>query len=508
MAYVVGADIGTTSTKAILFDLEGRILGSHSVEYPLYTPYPGWAEQDPNEIFGAVLHSIKGAVQKAGVEPGQVAGIGFSSAMHSLIPMDASDQPLGRAIIWADNRSAEQAARIKREYGGHEIYRRTGTPIHPMAPLSKLLWLKENQPDLFARARAFIGLKEFVIQKLTGQLVIDYGLASATGLFNLKQLDWDEEALRLVGVAKSQLPVPHDTTHVIRGVHPGYAEAMGLPASVAVVLGAGDGTLSNLGVGAIDPGVVAATIGTSGAMRQVTNRPVTDETERTFCYALTKDHWVVGGPVSNGGIVLRWFRDNFAEPEIAVAKRLGKDPYDVIIEYASQVPPGAEGLIFLPFLSGERAPYWNPNARGVLFGLGLHHQKQHIARATLEAVMYNMHSVHLALEEQAGRSREVRATGGFCRSPEWLQIMADVFGREVTVAESHESSCLGAAVLAMVGLGLAPDLNVVHKMIRTRERRQPSLENHATYQELFAIYQRVYHNLVGEMDAIAAFQRR
>jgi gluconokinase len=506
--YIIGADIGTTSTKAIVFDQAGRILGSHSVEYPLYTPNPGWAEQDPEEIFQAVLKSVKGAVAKAGVEPARVAGIGFSSAMHSLIALDGAGAPLNRALIWADNRSSEQAARIKRDLNGHEIYRRTGTPVHPMAPLSKLLWLRENQPDLHSKARFWVGLKEYVIYKLTGQRVIDFGLASATGLFNLQQLDWDEEALAVAGVRKEQLPTPVDTTHVLRGVDSQYAQELGLPATVALVMGSGDGMLSNLGTGAIAPGVVAATIGTSGAIRQVTGAPVTDPSARTFCYALTRSHWVVGGAVSNGGIVLRWYRDNLAEPEQAVAKRLGVDPYELITQYAATVSPGADGLVFLPFLSGERAPYWNADARGVLFGLALHHTKQHVARASLEAVMYAMHSVHLALEAQGGRAVEIRATGGFARSPLWLQIMADVFGREVVVADSHESSCLGAAVLAMVGLGLAPSIDVVHDMVRTRERKQPDMANHAVYSELFTIYQQVYEGTVGQMAAIANFQRR
>lgn len=506
--YVIGVDIGTTSTKAIVFDLSGRILGSHAVEYPLYTPRPGWVEQDPGEILGAVLHSVKGAVAAAGVDPAQVAAVGFSSAMHSLLPLDEQFRPLGRALIWADNRAAEQAERIKRQMGGHEIYRRTGTPIHPMSPLTKLLWIREQQPDLFQRARYWAGLKEYVLQRLTGQWVMDIGLASATGLFHLERLDWDDEALALAGVRREQLPTPVDTTHVLRGVEPGYAQAMGLPETVALVVGAGDGTLSNLGTGAIEPGVVAATIGTSGAIRQVTDRPITDPRERTFCYALTRDHWVVGGAISNGGIVLRWFRDNFAGPEREVARLLGEDPYDVITRYAAQVEPGAGGLVFLPFLSGERAPYWNANARGVLFGLALHHTKAHVARAVLEAVIYAMHSVHQALEEQAGPSVEIRATGGFARSPLWLQIMADVFGREVVVAESHESSCLGAAVLAMVGTGLAPGLQVVHQMVRTRERRTPDPAAHGVYRELFALYQQVYHQTELAMEAIAAFQRR
>jgi gluconokinase len=504
---VIGLDIGTTSTKAVAFGPQGRIRGSHSVDYPLYTPHPSWAEQDPEEILQAVIDAVRHALLKAGAKADDVIALGMSTAMHSLIALDEHAHPLTRTIIWADNRSVEQAERIKRERGGFEIYRRTGTPIHPMSPLPKLLWMREQQPDLFKRAAKFVSIKEYVIHRLFGQFVVDYSIASATGLFNLERLDWDEEALELVGVRPEQLSKPVPTTHVLTGMNRERATQMGLNALTPFVVGASDGVLANLGVGAIDKGEVAVTIGTSGAIRTVVEKPLTDEQARTFCYALTDKHWVIGGPTNNGGIMLRWLRDEFAAPEIEVAKRLGLDPYELMIQYAEKVPAGSEGLLFLPFLSGERAPYWNANARGMFFGLSLHHKREHFIRAVLEGVIFSVFSVGVALRDLAGPAVDIRASGGFARSPFWLQILSDMLGREVLVPESHEASALGAAVMALYGIGEVDSLRVIKDWIQIRNSLKPNTANTETYLQLYYVYERIYRKLEDEFEIVAAFQR-
>ena len=271
--YMLGVDIGTTSTKAVLFDTDGRVVAHHSVEYPLFTPTPATAEQDPEEIYRAVLAVIKTSLQQAHAAPGEVACVSFSAAMHSVIAVDGEGNPLSRIITWADNRAAAWAERIAREWGGNAIYRRTGTPIHPMSPLAKLVWLRNERSDLFSRAARFIGIKEYVLFRLFKQYVVDYSIASATGLFNLAQLDWDTEALRLAGVTPEQLPTPVPTTFHLEGLEPKMAQELGLLPNTPFVIGANDGVLSNLGVNAIGPREVAITIGTSGAMRTVIRPP-------------------------------------------------------------------------------------------------------------------------------------------------------------------------------------------------------------------------------------------
>lgn len=505
---VIGLDIGTTSTKAVVFGPRGKVTGVHAIDYPLSHPHPSWAEQDPEQILHAVVDSVRNALLKAKIRKEDILAIGLSTAMHSLIALDGSFQPLTKSIIWADNRSVNQAKKLKEELSGHSIYLRTGTPIHPMSPLSKLLWMKEEDPETFARAAMFVGIKEFVLYRLFGQFVIDYSIASATGMFNLNALDWDKEVLDLLGIQADQLPKPVPTTHALTGMNSIHATQMGIDPGTPFFVGASDGVLANLGVGAIGPGEVAVTIGTSGAIRTVTDRPRTDDKGRTFCYALADNHWVIGGPTNNGGIMLRWLRDEFASPEIEVAKKLGVDPYEIMIQYAEKIPAGSEGLLFLPFLSGERAPYWNANARGMFFGISLQHKREHFIRAVLEGVIMSVFSVGVALRDLAGPAKDIRASGGFARSPVWRQILSDVMGRELLVPESHEASALGAAVLALYGLGEIDSLERVKDWIHITHRHEPDLKNNANYMELFYMYERVYRKLESEFDIIAEFQRK
>ncbi|MFO1128648.1 MAG: gluconokinase [Rhodospirillales bacterium] len=507
LPHVIGVDIGTTSTKAVVFDLDGKVKGHTTVDYALHTPAPGVAEQDPEEIFAATLGAIRGAVAAAGVAAADLRAVGFSAAMHSVIAVDAHGRPLTASITWADSRSAACARRILNEMNGLEVYLRTGTPIHPMSPLAKLVWLKADRPDVFRSAARFVGIKEYVFFRLFGQWLVDYSIASATGLFNLRKLDWDEGALAIAGITPERLSLPVPPTHHVEGLDPEVAADLGVPAGVPFVLGGNDGVLSNLGVNAIQPGEVAVTIGTSGAMRAVVDRPLTDPNGRTFCYLLTEKHWVIGGPVNNGGIAFRWVRDELAAAETETAKRLGIDPYDVLTRIAERVPSGSEGLIFHPYLTGERAPWWNASMRASFFGLAACHHKEHMVRAVLEGVIYSLFSILPAVEDLIGPTKTMKATGGFARSGLWRQMMADVFDREVVVPESFESSCLGAAIVALYSLGIVDSLDVVAGMVGATHRHLPIPENVAVYAELMPIYLSIAGKLTDEYAQIARFQR-
>ncbi|MBI0580222.1 gluconokinase [Neobacillus cucumis] len=506
--YVIGVDIGTTSTKSVLFSASGSVIARHGIEYPLFSPTPATAEQDPEEIFSAVLQTIKTVIKNSKVSPNEILCVSFSSAMHSVIAVDESGKPITRCITWADNRSAKWAEKILKEMNGHEIYRRTGTPIHPMAPLSKLVWLKEEQSELFKKTYKFISIKEYVFYKLFKKFVIDYSIASATGMFNLNSLQWDEEALKVAGVTVDQLSKPVSTTYYLAGLDKERAEELLLSADIPFVVGASDGVLSNLGVNAIEPGVVAVTIGTSGAIRAVTDKPITDPKGRIFCYALTENHWVIGGPVNNGGMIFRWVRDQLGASEVEMAKRLGKDAYDVLTEIAENVNPGADGLIFHPYMAGERAPIWDANARGSFFGLGLHHKKEHLIRAVLEGVILNLYTVLLALEELIGEPKSIQATGGFARSELWRQMMADIFNQEVNIPESFESSCLGAAILGLYSLGEIDSLDVVSEMVGATNHHKPIEDNVKVYQEIIPIYIRLSRLFKEEYENISNFQKK
>jgi len=422
--------------------------------------------------------------------------------------MDANDQPLTHSITWADNRAAAWADKIRYEMDGHAIYLRTGTPIHPMSPLCKLMWLRHDRPDIFLRSARFVGIKEYVFHRMFGQWLVDHSIASATGLFNLRELDWDSGALALIGVTAAQLSQPVPTTYRLSGLSPALAQQLGLLPTTPFVIGANDGVLSNLGVNAIAPGQVAVTIGTSGAMRTVVDQPVTDPAGRTFCYALTENHWVVGGPINNGGSILRWVRDELATAEAAEARQRGADPYDALMEIAAQVRAGADGLLFHPYLAGERAPLWDADARGSFFGLAMHHGKPHMIRAALEGVIFSLYSILPAVEALIGPSRRMMATGGFARSALWRQMMADIFDREVVVPESVESSCLGAAVLGLYALGRISSLAAIADMVGSTHHHRPDPENVAIYKKLWPIYVAIPQQLQSQYRALAAFQRR
>lgn len=337
---------------------------------------------------------------------------------------------------------------------------------------------------------------------------MDYSLASATGMFNMNDLNWDEEALTIAGIGADKLPMLVPTTHILSGLSEELASKMNIHAGTPFVIGASDGVLANLGQNAIKPGVLAVTIGTSGAVRTVSDRPLTDPKGRTFCYALTENHWVIGGPVNNGGITFRWARDQLGRVEIEKAKASGQDSYEILTDMASNIAPGSDGLIFHPYMAGERAPLWSADARGSFFGLALHHTRDHMVRAVLEGVMYNLYSVLIAVKELTGAPEKIHASGGFVRSKLWRQIMADIFNQNVTIPESFESSSLGAAVLGLYALGEIESLDEVEGMVGETNELVPIEENVKVYEELMSIYLSVSRQLEGDYKRIADFQRR
>lgn len=501
---VIGIDIGTTSTKGVLYDTDGTVIAAADTLYPLNQDQPDKAEQNPDEILAAVVSVISRIVKDAGSDKERIAGVSFSSAMHSLILLNEAEQLVTQSITWADNRSHRWAQHLKDNLNGLEIYKRTGTPIHPMSPLSKLLWLKNDEPAIYKQARYFIGIKEYIFLRLFKRRVVDMSIASATGLYNIHTLDWDAEVLSLLAIDASYLSEVVETNASISGLDANYATAMGLAETVPFFIGASDGVLSNLGVNAIDGETLALTIGTSGAVRMVVNEPRVDPKGRTFCYALTKDRWVIGGAVNNGGIVFRWIRDQLYPSETLT----GGERYDMLTEKASKIAAGSNGLIFHPFLGGERAPLWDANAKGSFIGLTQAHTRDHMIRAALEGIVFNLYSVLLVLEEIAPLPKRIHATGGFARSSLWRQLLADIFEQEVVIPESFESSCLGAAVLAMEELGLVDSLEAVAPMVGVTHAHIPNEAHFEAYRELFPIFVRTTRLLQTEFTALADFQRK
>ena len=506
--FMIGVDIGTTSTKAVLFRETGEIVHKANFGYELSTPNVSIAEQDPEDIFEAVVSSISEVMHESKINPKELSFISFSSAMHSVIAIDENDNPLTACITWADNRSYLWAEKLQNDSRGHAIYSKTGTPIHSMSPLSKIMWLENDHPSVAKKTKKYIGIKEYVFYKLFQKYIVDYSIASAMGLMNLESLTWDSDALQAVGITEDKLSSLVSTKDIITGCNPNDAKKMGISTETKFVIGASDGVLSNIGVGAINEGDIAVTIGTSGAIRTMTSQPKTDAKGRIFCYALTEDHWILGGPVNNGGIVLRWLRDELAAKEVEAAKRLGKDPYDILTDIADQVEAGSNGLLFHPYLAGERAPFWNPNMRGSFIGLTLNHKKEHMIRAVLEGVMFNLYSVLIALIEVMDEPvSSIKATGGFSQSKLWRQMMSDIFEADVTIPKSYESSCLGACLLGLYAEEKIANFEAVHEMVGTTYQHTPQEEQVKAYRELVSIFINTSRALEPEYNKLAKFQK-
>ncbi|MFC0524516.1 gluconokinase [Pontibacillus salicampi] len=503
---ILAIDIGTTSTKTLGYDKEGTIWAEVEEEYPLYSPEPSRKEQDPEEIYQAVTNTVKAVATEVTTKGGAISGVGFSAAMHSILAVDQDGKPLTMALTWADQRSIKEVEELQ-SGNGHEIYLRTGTPLHPMSPLSKLMWMNRNEPELFQAVYKWISIKEYVFYRLFHRYIVDYSIASATGLFNLEALDWDEEALDVAGISKEKLSEPVPTTHVLTELSSAKGEELGLEAGTPFILGASDGVLANIGVGALHPGSVACTIGTSGAIRTVVDKPTVDPKGRIFCYALTEDKWVIGGPINNGGISFRWVRDNLFPDIDKEAAVNGVSAYEELTTRAANIQPGSNGLLFLPYLTGERAPFWDSDTKGVFFGLTLDHNRNHMIRSVLEGVMFQMYSVAIALIEAGVEPVEFRAGGGFAKSDVWRQIMADMFETELVIPESHQGSCLGAAWLTMKALNMIEDLSSVNDIIHTKVKHSPIPENVTIYRKLKPIYLRLARKLPAEFKAISEVQR-
>jgi gluconokinase len=482
MHYYLGIDIGTTSSKAVAFSDKGDVIASYSFAYAMQHPQPNWNEQDPDEILTAVVKGINKVTET--LESSAPLFISFSAAMHSFIAVDNKGNLLSQCIIWADNRAHAIADKLLKSNEGARFYHRSGVPVHAMSPLCKLLWFKEYEPKIFNTAFKFIGIKEYIFYKLFGEYVVDTSIASATGLLNINTLQWDEEILNFIGITASRLSRVVSAKQVL--YYEGSYPQLSLIPNIPFVVGASDGALSNLGTGAVGSNSMAITIGTSGAARMVITAVQTDSLMRTFCYHLKDNLYIAGGANNNGAVVLQWLKETLLQTH---------DDYEQLFEQAKTIEPGSEGLLFLPYILGERAPLWNSNASGVYFGLTIQHTKAHLIRASIEGVIFSLYSIGKILAEKK-EITELRASGGFVKSALWLQILADVFNIKVLVPPAVESAALGAVMLGAESLGI--DTAFYNQ---TSDAYTPVSRQHEIYMTSFQKFERLYDLLKGEMAA-------
>lgn len=489
-------DIGTTASKGALYQENGKKIAESTIPYPLIQEKVDQAEEDPQVIFDAVQKIIFDLSKKAS---GKVKAISWSSQMHSLIGLGKNNQLLTNSITWADNRSREVVTAAKKSGLANSIYQRTGMPPHPMAPVYKLLWIKEKKPELFAQVQKWIGIKEYIIWRLTGKMMTDTTMAAGTGLLNLNNLSWDEDLLSQITLEKEKLPILDKPETVVGGIIPNYIQKLGLNDQTQIILGASDGYLSTIGVGVLNDKSFALNVGTSGAVRVIAPKAIVDSENRFFCYPVDKKHYLLGGPVNNGGIVFEWARKTIFGPD-----QTAED----FINVAESVPAGSNGLIFHPYLGGERAPIWNAQARGSFIGLTRNHTKPQMARSVLEGIVFNLLGAARGLREKIGEPEALRVTGGFVKSDFVRQLIADIFNLPVIIIKNDQSGTLAAMFLAQVGMKREANLEKIAKKIDESKVYFPNPKNVAVYQDIIPIYREVEHDLDQSYEKIASFQEK
>ncbi|MEO7991236.1 MAG: gluconokinase [Chryseolinea sp.] len=493
MNYIIGIDIGTGSTKAVAVSTKGEVLCTSQVSYPTLNPKPGYSEQAPELIWQAFIKCIVRVVNQLHHQP---KGIALSSAMHSVIGVDENGQALMNMITWADNRSALIAEKIKASSSGEMLYEQTGTPIHPMSPLCKIIWLRENEPGLFQQIHKFISIKEYIWFKLFSVFEIDHSIASATGLFDIERLVWNENALQQCEISADKLSQPVSTSHMRSEVLESIHKQLGIDRNISFIIGGSDGCMANVGSFAIEPGIAALTIGTSGAIRVANATSTIDIEAMPFNYRLDENTFVTGGPINNGGIALKWYVEGLLKKKLQ-----SSEDYDAILNETKTIAPGSNGLIFLPYLLGERAPLWNSEACGVFFGIDSSHTQMHFTRAVMEGILFALYNVCKTMEESGLLISEIHVSGGFVHSEIWLQLLADIFGKKIVLIRAEDASAQGAAFLAMKKLKLIDNYNVL--MPASVTAYHPNNDHHILYSEkIFPVFRNLSKNMMLDMAVL------
>ncbi|MEO6683017.1 MAG: gluconokinase [Ginsengibacter sp.] len=484
--YVIGIDIGTGSCKALAINIRGQKLSNSQIDYGIQSRFPGYAEQNPEEIWSAFVECIKNTIQQVGYNP---KAISLSSAMHGLILIDKDNHPLTPLIIWADKRSEDIAGHLKNEKYARSIYEDTGTPIYSMSPLCKIMWFRKNDPQLFLKAQKFVGIKEFIWFRIFTEWQVDISIASATGLFNIHSMEWNKPSLELCRILPSQLSEPVPTNLIRSDINQDALHILNLQENISFCIGANDGCLANVGSFANDSGVATLTIGTSGAVRVAGNKPVSDFQTMLFNYLLDKQTYISGGPINNGGIVIKWIIKTFLNIE-----EPGPKDYSSFFKKIQSVPPGSDGLIFLPYLLGERAPVWDAKASALFFGIHHSHTQNHFLRAAVEGVCFAIKDVLRPIEKTIQPIHTLNISGGFIHSPIWMQIMADITDKKLCLFKMADASAMGAAMLVMKQLNWIASYNDLKPEVK--QTIDPNKNNQTVYESNFKIYSQLYSALI------------
>lgn len=509
MAYLLGIDVGTSGTKALLLDPRGQVKGRASADYPLHTPRPGWAEQDPEDWWQAARHVVGQLLSQTGVAAGDIAAVGLSGQMHSSVLLDGDGQLLRPSILWCDSRTTRQCQTIEEAVGGRSrLIGLTANRCLEGFTAPKLVWVREHEPDVYARVRTVLLPKDYVRYRLTGELATDVSDAAGTLLYDVRRREWSMPVVESLGLDPAWLPPVAESADVVGTVTEEAAEATGLKAGTPVVAGGADNTCGAIGAGVVRPGQALVSIGSSGVVFVPTAEPQLHPggIVHTFVHSVPGT-WYVMGVTLAAGLSLRWVRDELGQLEQATGRLTRMSAYDLLTAQAQQAPPGAEGLYFLPYLSGERTPHADANARGVWFGLAASHKRAHLIRSVFEGITYSLRDALDAIRAMGVSADEVRLVGGGAKSAFWQQLTADILNVGVARMEMDEGPGFGALLLAGVGSGVYRDIyEATQQTVRMRDAVQPDPTAAGQYEERFRFYQSLYPALKPSFAGVSRWQ--
>lgn len=505
MAYLMGIDIGTSATKTVIFDESGRSIASALREYPLSQPHAGWAEQEPEDWWAAVCLTVRECLSEGGIPACDISGVGLSGQMHGLVMLDAAGKVLRPAILWCDQRTGQECGAITARIGERRLAEITANPAMTGFTASKLLWVRAHEPEIYEKCAKIFLPKDYVRFRLTGEAATEVSDASGTQLLDVPRRQWSGEVLDKLEIDRGLLAEVTESPVISGQVSRMGSAQTGLVAGTPVVGGAGDQAAGAIGAGIVKSGISSCTIGTSGVVFAYTDRMTIDPKGRihTLCHAVP-GMWHVMGVTQAAGLSLKWFRDEFCASEVQTAARMGIDPYVLMDREAARVRPGCGGLLYLPYLMGERSPHCNPDAKGVFFGLTARHGRSDMLRAVMEGVTYSLRDCMEVIAELEIPVSEVRAAGGGAKSALWRQMIADAFGKPVVTVAASEGPALGVAILAGVGTGVyASVAQACDAAIRCTEPLQPDRAAMQVYQKFYRVYARLYPALREEYTVLS-----
>ena len=506
MRYVIGIDLGTSGTKTVLFDERGGIIASALVEYPMAQPQNGWAEQDPADWWNASVSTIREVVEKGGIDAKEIVGLGISGQMHGLVMLDEKNDVIRPSIIWCDQRTAKECEEIEARVGKERLIEITANPALTGFTASKILWVRNNEPENYAKCAHILLPKDYIRFMLTGEYATEVSDASGMQLLDIGARQWSDEVLAKLEIDKNLLGKVYESPEITGYITEEAAKLTGLAVGTLVVGGAGDNAAAAIGTGTVNDGDAFTTIGTSGVVFAHTKEMAIDPKGRvhTFCCAVPGE-WHVMGVTQGAGLSLKWFRDNFCADIIENAKANGENPYKVMDEMAENAGISARKLLFLPYLMGERTPHLDPNARGAFFGLSAIHDRGDMIRAIMEGVSYSLNDCLTVLGEMGVRPENMLACGGGGTSALWRQMLADIYGMNVSTVDSKEAPALGVAILAMVGAGIYASVpEACEKILRLKTTTAPVPANGERYAKVYEIYRALYPQLKAQYEALAA----